>query len=1015
MEIGCDWEAVASAIDPDALEGLWAFAVMRAYDVDRLAVRKVSSSDERWMEHTANPVPVSADNPTASQRLDDVGIDDDLLTIGYRSAGSGDRQLAGPSLALEGERIRVEWESEVRDPNAARIAAGVFEHVLNLALTDSERPLETVPVADENDLVRIAGWNATEVEHDAERALFALFDDQLSRTPDAAAVEVGDETTTYAELDALVQQVARELVARHVGPGDAVALCAERSLVMTVGMLAILRSGAAYVPIDPAYPDERQNYMISDSTARVILADRVNASRLRSSTSVDVLDLDDAGSGFVAGGVELEDSAATGADPGYVIYTSGSTGRPKGVSMPQRALSNLVEWQLRRPQAVPTPRTLQFSALSFDVSFQEIYSTWASGGTLVLISESARRDANSLLDSLISGQIQRLFLPFVALRALAQTAVRTGNYPTALREVYTAGEQLQVDETVRTFFSSLPDCVLENQYGPSETHVCSAHRLDSDPETWPTLPPIGAPIANSGVYVLDRWGAPRPIGLPGELYVTGTCLADGYLGKDEMTAERFIDLDSGAGVERAYRTGDVVRWLDSGSLEFLGRADGQVKLRGFRVEPGEVTAVLSAAPGVKQSVAVVRDDVGGRSARMVGYLVPDDPAAFDLIAVQQHAAAQMPEYMVPTHWAVIDDLPLTPSGKLDQRSLPMPSFDRDTLGSTYAAPQGDRQKTLVAIWSELLGVDEVGIDDDFFELGGDSLLAVEMMTMIHDRLGLDLPLGALARTRTIAELDAVADGDLSAVWGPLVPLRESGDRTPLFIVHGGSGNVATFPILVEQLPDDQPVYALQWDGLDGSRGTRTIPGMADRYLDEVRAAQPSGPYRLAGQCIGGLIAREMATRLEDDGEVVDFVMMYDSPNLASPAYSSRRVPFPIFQLKRTLASGDELLQRVGVHLRAWLRRPIPPADREVYGSIALTAAAWKYRPSIERPRSRTVFIGSGLSNASNIALAGYWDDGAMGWKYVEAPEFEINVVETGHNEVPYHPDAVAMLAHELGA
>ncbi len=1007
VDLGSTEVADLATRDQEQVERAWALIAMSVYDVERLWVVACIGGTEVWAEYALNG------SVTERSVLSDDRVDDDILTIGYADSadGWGRVELGGPCLIVENDEMSLVWEEERHDVIAVRVAAEAVPRLLPALLSAPASTPGDLVLASNDELGRVAKWNDTSSPHDADRALIVLFDEQVARTPEAPAVEANGETTTYSELSDLAERVAHSLVDRGVTAGDAVALCVERSVEMAVGILAILRSGAAYVPIDPAYPQERQDYMITDSGARVVLADEANASRLRASIDSDIVVEVDLKAGSDPTGIE--EPRASGADTGYVIYTSGSTGRPKGVTMPQRALSNLVEWQGRRSQAQPKPRTLQFSALSFDVSFQEIFSTWAAGGTLVLISESERRDANSLLDSLIDDRIERLFLPFVALRALAQTAVRTERFPTALREVYTAGEQLQVDETIRSFFASLPHCVLENQYGPSETHVCSAHTLAGEPATWATLPPIGSPIANSELFVLDRWQNPRPTGMPGELYVAGRCVADGYLNRPDLTDERFVELELQGRRLHAYRTGDVVKWLDSGDLEFLGRADGQVKLRGFRVEPGEVTAVLSAAPGVQQAVAVVRDDVGGRAARMVGYLIADDREAFDLSAVQQHAASKMPDYMVPTHWAVLDEMPLTPSGKLDQRSLPIPEFDRDALSTQFVAAQSERQAALVAIWSELLGVERVGIADDFFDLGGDSLLAVEMMTMIHERMGLDLPLGALARTRTIAELDAVIDGDLSDVWGSLVPLRESGEKTPLFVVHGGSGNVATFPVLANALPSDQPVYALQWDGLDGSRGSRSIEAMAERYVEEVRAVQGSGPYRLAGQCVGGLVAREMAERLERDGDAVDFVIMYDSPNMSSPAYTPRRMPFPVFQLKRTLTSGNELVQRARVHVLTWFRRPIPPRDRERYGNLSLIRAAWNYRPGTTRSTHRTIFLGTGLWNASNLALAGSWSDGALGWAHEEGDHFDIKVIEAEHNELPYHPEAIDVLISAL--
>lgn len=1003
----------------------WAAITMRQHDVGQVVVARDDGRSSDTVDHIA--LRLEGDDSLADliRRLpsshDGVvpSTDDELLRVGFIEEGTAQRDGLTDDLAvalrwsINGERVQafIDYDPAQIDPARAAAMADQLQRLLMTAAADSDARIVDFCLLTDEERAALDKWNSTDHPHDAERPLIALFDAQVQRTPDAPAVEMDGSTTSYQTLKDRADAVAQALTEGGVGPGSAVALCVERSLGMAVGMLAILRTGAAYVPIDPAYPRQRQSYMIDDCGAGVILTDARNADQIAPAAQVKMIVLEELSVPDVLDAQTLGDP--TGSDGGYVIYTSGSTGQPKGVWMPQRALTNLIEWQLRRPQATPTPRTLQFSALSFDVSFQEIYSTWAAGGTLVLISDSARRDSDSLLDSLIDNRIQRLFLPFVALRALAQTAVRTGRFPLGLREVYTAGEQLQVDKAVRGFFAALPGCVLENHYGPSESHVASAHTLPGDPSSWPTLPSIGGPIANTQLFVLDRWGQFRPIGATGELYIAGTCLADGYLNKPEMTAERFLAASGGPpSLPRRYRTGDLVRWLPDGELEFLGRADGQVKLRGFRVEPGEVTAVLSSAPGVAHSVAMVRDDVAGNTARMVGYVVPDDVATFQLRDVKAYAADRLPDHMVPSHWSVLDDLPLTPSGKLDTRSLPVPTFDREVLSEAYQAPEGHVQLALASIWNELLGLDDVGVHDDFFDLGGDSLLAVEMMTMIHDRLGLDLPLGALAQARTIADLDAIITGDPSSVWRSLVPLRVEGDRVPLFVVHGGSGNVGNFPKLAAALSSQQPVYALQWDGLDGGRGSRSIEAMASTYLDEVKSVQPHGPYRLAGQCIGGLVAQEMARQLTEEGEPVDLVVMYDSPNLASPAYSARRAPFVIFQIKRTLMGGSRR-QEMRVYLRSRLRRPIAPQDRRVYGRLALVRAAWRYRAKTGQVAAPTMYIGTGISNAARIALVGFWDDGAMGWAHRAAADFTIERIDAGHNEVPYHPDALASVERAL--
>ena len=998
--------------DPTLLRALWVGLAMRYLNTPRAVF---VWQDQQLLRRSETSLGTDTTLAELALQLETAAVDEseDTAVIGFSHETWADQRESHPAIALTWSPIETSVQFE---PSAIDIEQ--VEHLVErfgdlLGASNPESRLASVPVIGPVEARLIDEWNATSRLHDHDAPLIDMFDAQVDRTPDAAAVEVGGTVTTYLELQTMAKRVSSQLRSLGVESGDAVALCVDRSLQLAIGMLGILRTGAAYVPVDPAYPEQRRSYMIEDCAARIVVADRTTASIVADAPDQTVITVEEL---LDEDAEPTQVDGATGRDGGYIIYTSGSTGQPKGVWMPQRALTNLIAWQLRRPQAVAQPRTLQFSALSFDVSFQEVFSTWASGGTLVMISDENRRDSNSLLDSLVDLRIDRLFLPFVALRALAQTAVRTGRFPHRLREVYTAGEQLQVDDALRRFFAELPDCVLENQYGPSESHVCSAHTVTGPESDWPALPPIGGPIDNTTLLVLDHWNHHRPIGAVGELFIGGSCLADGYHNKPDLTAERFVDLEVANGsTQRLYRTGDLAKWLPNGDLEFLGRSDGQVKIRGFRIEPGEVTTVLASAPGVNEAVATVRSDLGGDTPRLVGYLVSHGQD-LDLAAVKNYVASRLPEYMVPTHWAVIDEFPLTPSGKLAVRSLPAPEFDRGTLASSYAAPVGELQTSLTRIWGHLLGIDQVGVTDDFFDLGGDSLLAVDMMTTIHDQLGLDLPLGALARARTIADMCDVIEDANSKLWDCLVPMKTLGERTPLFVIHGGSGNVASFSKLAEALPEDQPSYAIQWDGLDGTRGSRSIDAMADRYLAEIREVQPQGPYLLAGQCIGGLIAREMGRRLEGEDETVGLVVMYDSPNRTSEAYVGRRIPFVLFQLKRTLfGASAERTQRVRVYLRSWLGLRISPKDRERYGRLMLIRAAWRYRPEDRPSNVPTLYVGSGEKNASRIALIGRWTDDAMGWSDHAGPDFEIVQVDAKHNDIPYDATSVTAVETAMAA
>ncbi|WP_230532290.1 non-ribosomal peptide synthetase [Microvirga roseola] len=921
-----------------------------------------------------------------------------------------------------GIALRLDYAPQLFEPRRVERLLARFEVLLSGALADPDAPVDELTLLTEDEQDSLRNWNATARPREDRRTIAEMFAEQVARTPEAVAVEFQKETLTYRELDAKANRLAQELVRRGIGSDVTVGVSIERSIGMVVAVLAVLKAGGAYVAIDPAYPAARRDYMVAQSGARLLLTDREGSE----DGTIERLMIDEALAGATDAPLAAPDSAATGDNLGYVIFTSGSTGQPKAVALPQRALTNLIEWQLARPDFTPGARTLQFASLSFDVSFQEIFSTWCSGSSLVLIPDTVRRDPRGLLDYIRTHAVNRIFLPFVALRGLADAAVATGQSPETLREVYTAGEQLVVDDTIRSFFSSLSDCLLENQYGPSESHVVTAYRLTGAPQTWPTLPPVGAPIANSTVHVLDAKGYPRPIGVPGELYLGGTCLAREYLGRLDLTAERFVERPHAAPGERLYKTGDLARWLEDGTLEFLGRIDHQVKFRGYRIELGEVSSVLSGFPGVKQCVAsIVRLD--GVGPRLAAYAVPRDGAILSLQDLHRFARSSLPDYMVPSHYLVLDSLPLTPSGKIDTARLPAPAFDRGILSTAYEEPAGEAERRLASIWQELLGISEIGRHDDFFDLGGDSMMAVEMFLLIAEQFGQELPLGALAQFPTIAGLAGLLENHMQENnWQVLVPLKTGGERTPLFCVHGGSGNIASFPKLARAMPPDQPVYGLQWDGLEGRGGARTIEAMAKRYLQDIRTVQPHGPYLLAGQCIGGIVAREIAHKLVDAGEEVALLVMYESPNMCSrefrlleplPAFPSLLSPLLLRSAGATIMGLKVLLgkykreQILRIRSRDLSGRQVAQEDRNLHGSLVMVRAMWKY--TIRLLPVRTLYFHNGSENGRPMALAGRWRDGMKGWSGHVSKDFEVHKVDAEHNDIPFAPAALALLAEEL--
>ena len=582
-------------------------------------------------------------------------------------------------------------------------------------------------------------------DHDAG-AVHRLVEAQAARTPELCAIAAGGSGMTYRELNARANRFARRLREVGVGPDVPVGVCLGRSVEAIVAVLAVLKAGGAYLPLDPEYPAERLAFMLADSRAPVLVADPA-VWKQPAPEGVAVLPPP-------ACEASADDDLSEANDPrrlAYVIYTSGSTGRPKGVAMEHGPLLNLLSWQERTlPLAVGT-RVLQFAPLSFDVSFQEIFSTLAAGGTLALVSAELRRDPRGLLRLLAEEDIGRVFLPPVMLYQLAEQIVHGDFVPTSLREVITAGEALRITPTVARFFASLPGCALHNHYGPTETHVATAHSLTGPPDAWPALPPVGHPIDNATVLLLDDAGRPVPDGEPGALFLGGACLARGYLHRPDLTAARFVEIDGA----RFYGTGDLARREPDGTLHFLGRADDQVKIRGFRVELGEIETILSQHPAVQETaVGVSADPAGVSGQELVGYVVPRPgvaaPAAADL---RRWLFDRLPDYLVPTHFATLAALPLTPSGKLDRRALPRYEAVRaEARSATTAPPATALEKIIVRLWEETLAIKNPGVRDNFFEVGGNSIHAVRIHTRLVQALQQEFPITTLFEHPTVAAL-----------------------------------------------------------------------------------------------------------------------------------------------------------------------------------------------------------------------------------------------------------------------
>jgi len=789
----------------------------------------------------------------------------------------------------EGIKGGIEYNTDLFEAATITRMVGHFQTLLESIVANPDQPIWELPLltTTEQHQLLVERHN-TQTDYPNNNCIHQLFDEQVERTPNTIAAIFENQLLTYQQLNHRANQLAHYLQALGVGKEVLVGICMERSLEMVVGLLGILKAGGAYVPLDPAYPTEQLAFMVEDTQISVLLTQ----TRLVQSLpphQAQVVCLDTQWQEIVQNSKENPISAVMPDNLAYVIYTSGSTGRPKGVAMSHCSLSNLIIWQQESSTLPIGAKTLQFAPLSFDVSFQEIFSTWISGGTLVLISKQVRVDPFELLRFLAEQEINRFFLPFVALQQLAEVAVAQGSVVPTLREIITAGEQLQITRPIASWFTKLQNCTLHNHYGPSESHVVTAFTLTGSPSDWPALPPIGRPIANTQIYLLDEHLQPVPVGVPGELYIGGAGLARGYLNRPELTAQRFManPFSQKAG-ERIYKTGDLARYLPDGNIEFLDRIDNQVKIRGFRIELGEVESTLSQYPTVEQCVVTARVDCGS-DKRLVAYIVSNQQQKPTTDELRCFLKQKLPEYMVPSAFVFLDTIPLTPNGKIDQRALPAPDGLRQEPVSTFVPPGDDLEIQLTKIWENVLGKKPISVKDNFFDLGGHSLLTVRLLAQIKKAFGKNLPLAALFQAPTVEQLASILrQKGHSKLWSALAPIQPHGSKPPIFLFQG----IGIYRALASHLGSEQPVYGLSIEMMNPTEVPLNPIELATHYIKEMRIVQPQGPFFLGGLCFGGMVALEVAQQLHAEGQKVALLALLDTPGLG--AYTPKPIHKQVF-------------------------------------------------------------------------------------------------------------------------
>jgi len=805
-----------------------------------------------------------------------------------------------------------ELDTALFEPDTIRDLVARWMRLLEAGCTDPELEVSRIPLlAPDERRWLVEDLNRTASEYPRDASIQELFARVAATRPDAAAVEHGDAVLSFSELDRRARRVAASLQGEAgVRPGDVVALCVGRSPELVIGMLGILDAGAAYLPVDPEDPPGRIRAALEDAGATVAVATAGDADRLPVRFERVVTVEGDGGPGPDEPAAP-DPVAGSGDDVAYVMFTSGSTGRPKGVAIPHRGVVRLVRGT-DYLQLDAGDRVAQVATASFDAATFEIWGPLLTGGTVVILDREDVLSPIRLADALRERRITAMFLTVTLFN---QVVRREPAAFAPLRALLVGGEALD-PRWIRELLAGDPPARLLNGYGPTEsTTFAVCFQIDSVPDGARSIP-IGFPIANTTAHVLDRHMEPVPVGVEGELYLGGDGLAVGYVNRPELTAEAFVpDPFDPAGRGRLYRTGDVARRRRDGAIEFVGRTDQQVKIRGFRIEPGEVEAALAASPDVAAAAVVAhRAEDGGD--RLVAYAVPAAGRSPDARDLRAFLERRVPSYMVPSEIVLLDEMPLSATGKVDRAALPEPAF-RGLVGGDGPEPPRDRlEASLVEIWQRLLGTDRVGIRDSFFDLGGHSILAVRLLTEVSRSTGEELPLASLFRAPTVESMaEMIRSRGWRDDWELLVTMRRGDDRPPMVWIHSAGGNLLTYHDVTSGLDPAQPVLGIQAVGLDGgSEPLEAVEEMAERYLDELRATGVRPPLHLGGMSFGGLVAYEMARRLRAAGEPVGVVALLDTnPRL------DRGVP----RLARWRRRWAVDRQRLRYHLGNLMRLPWP--------------------------------------------------------------------------------------------
>ena len=801
------------------------------------------------------------------------------MPAGFRIGGKADEKsdlIPGKELLLvsddTGDDVRLLWNTARFHAGSIENLAVGFEHFLASAAENPSAAVKELPLVGKQELSKVLyEWNSTTLEYPRDRCIHELFEEQAARTPDGTALICGSERISYDRANRMANVLAERLVKSGVRAEEPVAICLPRSNELVIGILGILKAGGTYVPLDPAYPKDRSLYILEDSKARVLVTDsKLNAGKPFGDVNAVLVDDLWSGSDRDPGNPVRR---ASSSDLAYLIYTSGSTGKPKGVAIEHRSAVALIAWAREAFSDRELSRVLASTSVCFDLSVFEMFVPLSCGGAIVMSENLLRLPALPAADEVTLVN---------SVPSVINELLKTGTLPDSVRTVNLAGEPL-TDALVGRLYAIETVERVNDLYGPSEDTTYSTHAVRKPGDVT-----IGRPIPNTQAYIVDNNLQPLPAGVPGELCLGGDGLARGYYRREELTAEKFVrNPFSRDPAARLYRTGDLARFRPDGSIVYLGRFDNQVKIRGVRIELGEIEAALLSHAAVKESV-VTAFERGPGNKDLAGYVVLEGPGSADPQDILDHIKHSLPQYMIPSELIVLDAMPLTPNGKIDRKALPEPSGDKTDADREIVGARDETESRLIEIWEAVLEVRPVGVGDNFFKLGGDSLQAVHMFAEVEERFGKNIPLATLFEADTVEKLAGIIRQDgWAAPESSLVPIQPNGTRPIFFCFHARGGNVLFYRDLARHLGDDQPFYGIQARRLGGRQvGHATVEEMAEYYIQEIKTLQPEGPYYLGGTSFGGLTAFEAAQQLHKKGDKVALVALLDTGTPDYPKYLS---------------------------------------------------------------------------------------------------------------------------------